>query len=64
MPQAGNGVNASMLGTITREDGTLQAAYNGWPLYNYTADTSAGTTNGQGMDSAWFLVSGTGNAIQ
>ncbi len=63
-PQAGNGVNASLLGTITREDGTLQAAYNGWPLYTYTGDTAPGATNGQGMGSAWFLVSGTGNAIQ
>jgi len=64
VPQAGNGINASMLGTIPREDGSLQAAYNGWPLYNYSGDTGAGTTKGQGMDGVWFLVSGTGNAIQ
>jgi predicted lipoprotein with Yx(FWY)xxD motif len=64
MPQAGNGVNASLLGTITREDGTLQAAYNGWPLYTYTGDMAPGATNGQGMGGTWFLVSGTGNAIQ
>jgi predicted lipoprotein with Yx(FWY)xxD motif len=64
LPQAGNGVNAGLLGTITRDDGTLQATYNGWPLYTYTGDTSPGTTSGQGMDSAWFLVSGAGNSIQ
>jgi predicted lipoprotein with Yx(FWY)xxD motif len=63
-PQAGNGVNASLLGTITREDGTLQATYNGWPLYTYTGDTAPGTTSGQGMGGAWFLVSGAGNSIQ
>ena len=63
-PQAGQGVNASLLGTITREDGTLQATYNGWPLYTYSGDTSPGMTGGQGMGGAWFLVSGTGNAIQ
>jgi predicted lipoprotein with Yx(FWY)xxD motif len=63
-PQAGNGVDASMLGTITRDDGTLQATYNGWPLYTYAGDTAAGTTSGQGMGGAWFLVSGAGNSIQ
>ena len=64
LPQAGNGVNAGLLGTITWDDGTLQATYNGWPLYTYTGDTAPGTTSGQGMGSAWFLVSGAGNSIQ
>ena len=64
LPQAGNGVNAGLLGTITRDDGTLQATYNGWPLYTYTGDTAPGTTSGQGMGGAWFLVSGAGNSIQ
>jgi predicted lipoprotein with Yx(FWY)xxD motif len=63
-PQAGNGVDASLLGTVARDDGTLQATYNGWPLYTYTGDTGPGTTSGQGMGGAWFLVSGSGNAIQ
>jgi predicted lipoprotein with Yx(FWY)xxD motif len=63
-PQAGNGVNASLLGTLSREDGTLQATYNGWPLYTYAGDTAPGTTSGQGMGGAWFLVSGAGNSIQ
>ncbi len=63
-PQAGNGVNAALLGIITRDDGTLQATYNGWPLYTYNGDTAPGTTGGQGMGGAWFLVSGTGNSIQ
>jgi predicted lipoprotein with Yx(FWY)xxD motif len=64
IPQAGSGINASLLGTITRDDGTLQATYNGWPLYTYTGDTAPGTTTGQGMGGAWFLVSGAGNSIQ
>jgi len=63
-PQAGNGVNASLLGTLTRDDDTIQATYNGWPLYTYAGDTAPGTTSGQGMDGAWFLVSGAGNSIQ
>lgn len=63
-PQAGQGINASLLGTIKREDGTLQATYNGWPLYTYTGDTSPGMKSGQGVGGSWYLVSGTGNAIQ
>ncbi len=63
-PQAGQGINASLLGTIKRDDGTLQATYNGWPLYTNKSDTGPGMTGGQGVGGAWFLVSGTGNSIQ
>jgi predicted lipoprotein with Yx(FWY)xxD motif len=63
-PTAGTGVDATLLGTITREDGTMQATYNGWPLYYFDEDTAAGDMNGRGMEGAWFLVSATGTAIQ
>lgn len=63
-PQAGEGVDAALLGTITRDDGSLQAAYNGWPLYYYTGDAAPGDVNGQGLGGVWYLVSGAGNAIQ
>lgn len=63
-PTAGTGVNASLLGTITRDDGTMQATYNGWPLYYNSADTASGAISGQGMEGKWFLVSATGNAIK
>lgn len=63
-PQAGSGVDAALLGTITLDDGTMQAAYNGWPLYYYAGDLAPGDTSGQGVDGIWFLVSGSGNAIQ
>jgi predicted lipoprotein with Yx(FWY)xxD motif len=38
------------VGTITRSDGTVQASYNGHPLYTYTADTSPGQANGNGVN--------------
>ncbi len=44
------------IGTITRKDGTMQATYNGWPLYYFAADTAAGNTNGQGMGDVWFVA--------
>ncbi len=63
-PTAGTGADASMLGTITRDDGSMQATYNGWPLYYNSADTAPGSITGQGMDNLWYLVSATGNAIK
>lgn len=63
-PVAGAGVIQNLLGTITREDGTLQVTYNGWPLYYYSGDRGAGSAGGQGMDSTWFLISPSGKALQ
>lgn len=66
-PVAGDGVEATKLGTITRDDGTTQVTYNGWPLYLFHEDAAPGDTNGQGLDEfggQWFLVSPAGEAIQ
>jgi predicted lipoprotein with Yx(FWY)xxD motif len=60
---AGPGVIQSLLGTITREDGTTQVTYNGWPLYTYNSDTSADSPAGQGAEPGWTLVSSSGKAI-
>jgi len=63
-PVAGAGAIQNLLGTITREDGTLQVTYNGWPLYYHSGDAAAGSTNGQGAENVWFLVSPSGKALQ
>jgi predicted lipoprotein with Yx(FWY)xxD motif len=65
-PTAGTGVNASDLGTTMRSDGTEQVTYKGHPLYYFVADTSAGSTKGQGSDSfgaKWWLIAPSGTAI-
>lgn len=56
---AGAGVTG-MLGTITRSDGTLQATYNGHPLYTYVADSAPGQDKGNGINAnggLWWNVS-------
>ena len=62
-PVAGDGVNAGRLTTITRTDGTLQVAFNGWPLYYWRDDTTEGETLGQDRGSVWYVVSPFGNAV-
>jgi predicted lipoprotein with Yx(FWY)xxD motif len=46
-----------MVNAITREDGTRQVVYNGWPLYYWAQDTAPGDTTGQGVGEVWFVVS-------
>ncbi len=61
---AGAGVMGK-LGTIKRSDGSMQATYNGHPLYTYTADTAPGQANGNGINSSggiWHEVTASGAA--
>ena len=44
-PTAGTGIGGK-LGTITRDDGTLQVTYNGLPLYFFKNDKAPGDANG------------------
>lgn len=54
-PQAGDGVTGK-LGTITRDDGTVQVTYDDMPLYYYVSDTQPGDTTGQGVGGVWYVV--------
>ena len=59
-PKAGDGVDAKLLGTSKRADGTLGVTYNGHPLYYFQGDAEAGQANGQGSDgfgAPWWVVS-------
>ena len=61
---AGAGVTGK-LATIKRADGSVQATYNGHPLYTYIGDTSPGQAKGNGLNlsgGVWHEVTASGAA--
>lgn len=62
--KGGGAVDASLLGTSARDDGTMQVTYNGHPLYHFSGDQAPGDTNGQGIGGIWFVVSPAGDPIK
>jgi predicted lipoprotein with Yx(FWY)xxD motif len=47
------------LSTITRTDGSVQATYNGHPLYTYIGDSGPGQDNGNNLNlngGLWHVV--------
>ena len=65
-PQAGTGVQASLLGTTTRTDGKVEVTYAGHPLYYFVQDKAAGDAKGQainGFGGLWWVLSPAGAAI-
>ncbi len=72
--RAGKNVNASLLKTVKRDDGTMQAMYNGYPLYTFNgyhlgnapgavADTKSGDIHGQAYINWWWVLSPAGKPI-
>ncbi len=60
---AGSGLDASMLTTVDRTDGTKQVKYGDWPLYFFAGDAAAGDTNGQGVNDVWYVVGPDGSLV-
>ncbi|MFB6888277.1 hypothetical protein ACFCX4_03050 [Kitasatospora sp. NPDC056327] len=56
-----SGVDAGLVGTVTRADGSRQLTLAGRPLYRYAPDQRPGDTRGQGVDGTWFAVTPTGD---
>ena len=64
---AGEGVEDRVLATVTRDDGSEQVAYNGWPLYYFASDEGPGDAKGQNSAGfgLWFpLAVGPSRAMQ
>jgi len=41
---------------VERTDGTMQWAYNSFPLYTFIGDSAEGDINGEGLGDVWFLA--------
>lgn len=64
---AGQGVDAALLDTIRDGKGGQVATYNGWPLYTYLGDVTAGTATGQGqyLDGGyWYVIHPNGEVVK
>ncbi|MBQ4811636.1 fasciclin domain-containing protein [Pseudoalteromonas luteoviolacea] len=48
--------NIPGLSLISRQDGSMQAAYLGRPLYMFSGDTEAGQNTGNGVNNLWWQV--------
>ncbi|GGS81014.1 SCO0930 family lipoprotein [Streptomyces toxytricini] len=53
---ASAGIEAGLLGSVTRSDGTKQLTLAGWPVYRYAKDTRAGEANGEGVGGTWHAL--------
>ena len=62
-PNAGQGVNSSLVGTITSSYGLMIVTYNGHSLYLYKGDKNAGDANGEDLNVAWYVISAAGQVI-
>lgn len=59
----GAGLDAALLTTVDRTDGTKQVKYGDWPLYYFANDAAAGDTNGQALNAKWFVIGADGLLI-
>lgn len=50
------GLDDSLFGSITRDDGFVQGTYRGWPLYYYKSDVATGDVKGQAVGKIWQLA--------
>ena len=65
-PGAGDGVEAKLLGTTERDDGSTQVTYRGHPLYYYV-DDPAGEVLCHNVDEfggRWLVVEPSGTPVQ
>jgi len=64
-PAAGQGVQASMLGS-KQEGDEAYATYNDWLLYEFAGDSAAGQAKGEGITSfggTWYALTPSGTLV-
>lgn len=63
---AGEGAQASLLGTVRSAEGKLYLTYGGWPLYTYAHDSGSRQAHGEGITSfggTWWALSPSGSPV-
>jgi predicted lipoprotein with Yx(FWY)xxD motif len=60
----GQFLDASLVGSTKRTDGTTQVTYGGKPLYYFAADSAAGDIKGQGVGGVWYLLGPKANIMK
>jgi predicted lipoprotein with Yx(FWY)xxD motif len=63
-PATASGVKGTF-GTIKRSDGSVQATFDGHPLYTFVGDTAPGQAKGNGLNAAgglWHEITTSGTA--
>lgn len=66
MPGNTPGLDAGMVGVVTRADGSTQVSYNGHPLYRYSGDSGTSSTAGHGVEDQWghwYLITPAGGEV-
>lgn len=64
IPTFGSAIDGSLVFYTVRTDQTRQVTYNGWPLYYYQGETTAGTTKCQNVNmngGFWWLAKPNGD---
>jgi predicted lipoprotein with Yx(FWY)xxD motif len=64
-PQAGSGIDAKLVGTTERDDGSSQVTYNDHPLYYYVDDPPGQVLcqNVTEFGGLWLVVAPNGDAV-
>lgn len=58
-----DGVDASLVGTVARTDGSKQVTLAGLPLYQFVNDTKVGDAKGQAVGNIWWVVGADGKKV-
>jgi len=60
VPVLAAGVDARLIGLVTRPDGRKQVTVAGWPVYRYAKDTGPGVALGRQVSADWAAITPAG----
>lgn len=67
LPDAADGVDQELIGTLPNPGGGEIITYNGWPLYRYAADREPGEVRGQNTNlngGRWYVMAPDGEPVE